>query len=85
MTQSDEKDVANSLNDRLLFITLDNLPTSQLNDLGLEVLRISPKLRTNSMINVLHVMTKGNRFFQSVQRDYGPETLSQMLKHVYLE
>lgn len=85
MSLVDEKAIATRLNDRLLFIALEHIPVSQLNDLGLEVLRISPKLRTFAMINVLQVMTKGNKFFQSIQRDYGPETLSQMLKFVYLE
>lgn len=85
MTQADEKAIATRLNEKLLFIALELLPMAQLNDLGLEVLRISPKLRSHAMINVLQVMTKGNRFFQSIQRDYGPETLSQMLKFVYLE
>jgi hypothetical protein len=49
------------------------------------ILKIKPKERTDQYIEVLRLMTKENKFFNSVLSEYGEETYNEMLKYCYVE
>jgi hypothetical protein len=53
--------------------------------IGLQVLRVSPKDRCDNQIEALKIITEANTFFLNMKEKYGEFTYNQMVRCCYLE
>ena len=82
---ADQRELAQSLQSELQRLALASLSKEQLTKFGFEVLRLAPRLRTATMVEVLRLMTSENRFFFEVMQRHGEQTCLEMLRFIYLE
>jgi hypothetical protein len=51
----------------------------------MKVLDVNPRDRTDALIDLLKRMTADNAFFQTIQKEHGPEIFTDILRCVYSE
>ena len=87
----DSKQLAGRLKKRLRHKRLSQLSREEIHDvgpgeqIGLEVLKVSPKDRCEKQMETLQIMMGTNKFFAELRRQYGELTFTQMVRHCYLE
>lgn len=82
---ADQREIAHHLQAELQRLAISSLSKEQLSKYGFDVLKLSPRLRTATMIEVLRHMTAENRFFIEVMQKHGEQTYLEMLRFIYLE
>ncbi len=77
--------VINQINEKLTQIDISKASKETLYQLGLMILGVKPKDRTEELIGVLQKMTEDNKFFADVRKEFGDEIYRDMLRFVYME
>lgn len=79
------KKTIKSINDKLKNLNLSSASKEKLSQIGLLILGIKPKDRTEAHIEVLQRMTEDNKFFADVRSEFGDAIYRDMLRFVYIE